>query len=244
VGPESLLGSDVIFIFVKSYSTAEVMNAISEYISADTVIVTLQNGLGNYEAVKSFVDEKNIVLGSTTEGAAMIDGRLVMGGSGITEIGGADGSAVEKIFSLLTPAGINCMVTDDPFRAVWKKAVVNSAINPPGAVLNMTNGELIGNENSRQLLRLIVSESVKAAAGAGIDFDAAEMTALTENICVNTAANRCSMLQDISAGRRTEIDSINGRIIEAAEKAGQDAPVNRAMYLVIKSLEAGGIAHG
>lgn len=239
--PSILNESDILFFFVKGYSTIEAARELSEIISEKTIAVSLQNGLGNFDALAEFFPPERIVFGSTSEGAAKLSpSEIVNGGSGLTVIGGMDEDAAGVVENVLRGAGFTVEVTDEPGRAVWKKAVVNSAINPIGAVLNFTNGEIAKNSFSRELLEGIVAESVSAARAAGIDLDRDEMVSHTMNICGLTSSNRCSMLQDIEGKRKTEIDCINGHIIKIARDAELNCGMNRSVYLLVKSLETNG----
>ena len=94
------------------------------------------------------------------------------------------------------------------------------------------------NEDSLKLQEIIVDEAVRAAAAAGIPVEKQEMLDLVRDICIKTASNICSMLQDIRAGRKTEIDSINGEIIKAGRDRGIALPCNETLYLLVRAMEA------
>ncbi|HNX24293.1 MAG TPA: ketopantoate reductase C-terminal domain-containing protein, partial [Spirochaetota bacterium] len=83
----------------------------------------------------------------------------------------------------------------------------------------------------------IIREAVNAAVANNIKMDFSEMLKATREVCEKTFTNRCSMLQDRTNGRKTEIESINGKIIEYGISKGIDLPYNRSLYLLVKSLE-------
>jgi 2-dehydropantoate 2-reductase len=120
---------------------------------------------------------------------------------------------------------------------VWSKAIINAGINPLGAILAVPNGMIIADEFSAFIQDAIIREAVAAAVARGIPLDAEAMVAAARDVCVKTSANLCSMLQDIQARRRTEIDSINGSIIESGVRYGVPVPVNRTMYGLIRAKE-------
>jgi 2-dehydropantoate 2-reductase len=131
----------------------------------------------------------------------------------------------------------------DPDTDVWKKAIVNAGINPLGALLNVPNGMIVKNEHSLALMRSIIAEAVTAANAHGLRLDASEMQLAAVAICEQTAANECSMLQDVKNKRRTEIESITGEIIAAAKKHNIETPSNTGVYQLIKALESGYLMH-
>jgi 2-dehydropantoate 2-reductase len=236
--PEILSEAEIIFIFVKSYSTEEAVKSISGHIKNNCIIVSLQNGLGNIEQIKNFIDPRAIVYGTTTMGAAKQSlSTVISGGPGIINIGGDDKSNVLKTHHVLNSAGLNSYIVENPDFYLWHKAVINSGINPLAAILNITNGEIRTNKFASMLQENIIRESVESAAANNIKMDFIEILNTARDVCEKTSVNRCSMLQDITSGRKTEIESINGKIIEFGESKGASLPCNRSLYLLIKAKE-------
>jgi 2-dehydropantoate 2-reductase len=234
---QHLKDREIIFIFVKSYDTEEAIKKITPNISKQTIIVSLQNGLGNREIIARFIPEDKIVYGSTSIGATKVDNSTIrLGGMGSIVIGGKSKS-VKIIEEILVKAGLDTTVTDNPNAAVWKKAIINAGINPIGALLEIPNGKIISNEFAKSIQEQIVREAVYTAISLGLEFDPDDMIEQTRIVCEKTAANLCSMLQDITAKRRTEIDSINGKITEYAKKNSIATPYNDVMYNLIKAKE-------
>lgn len=237
--PEILAPCSTIIVFVKSYATGDAMRDIAPVIKKDAVIVSLQNGLGNREIIEEFAAPGKIVYGSTSIGAyRSAHHALVLGGMGDTVIGGTSEKAVEGVAALLCGAGLPVTVTPDPEQTVWRKAIINAGINPLGALFGIENGRIIENPFSLELQISLVREAVAVARAMGIDVNEDEMLQTTADVCRKTAGNRCSMLQDIGAHRKTEIDSINGAICANGEGAGVAAPVNRTIYQCIKCRES------
>ncbi|PKL37341.1 MAG: hypothetical protein CVV44_17055 [Spirochaetae bacterium HGW-Spirochaetae-1] len=238
--PSILSGCAYIFIFVKSHTTGEVMQNIRNYIEDETVIITLQNGIGNYEIIARVFPDSGILYGTTSMGAFKPQKNSVKpGGKGDTVLGGNNAHALHEIISILKTCGIEAAQTDDPGLAVWTKAVINAGINPIGALLNIPNGEILSSRHSQWLQDTIVGECVAVAKRCGISLDEKEMLARTREVCRKTASNLCSMLQDITNKRKTEIDSINGRFIKYGKKHALDIPVNETVYNLIKARESG-----
>lgn len=238
--PGILSGCGMVFLFVKSYSTDEAMKSVSGCLAGDTVLVSLQNGIGNVEEIKKYTGQERIVYGATTMGAAKTSAtEVVAGGSGVINIGGINENNVKLVHELLVSAGLDSQIVTDPDLYLWQKAVINAGINPVAAILGVPNGGLISDTYAAKLQENIVREAVDSGRANGIDLDFSEMLGKTRDVCVKTSINLCSMLQDIKNGRKTEIESINGKIISCAESKGLELPFNKAVYLLVKSLEAG-----
>jgi 2-dehydropantoate 2-reductase len=236
--PEILCGCDIIFLFVKSYSTGEAAASVRDYLKKDAIIVSLQNGIGNFETIAQYINEERILYGITTIGASKDNASAVrFGGTGIIEFGGSSKEALVRLSSMLHHAGLDIRVTETPAKSVWQKAIINAGVNPIAAILSITNGEILNNEFSMKLQEMIIREGTAAAQAAGIILDAEDMIERTIEVCRKTSSNRCSMLQDIANKRRTEIDYINGKIIDILRNSGIAAPYNESVYSLVKALE-------
>jgi 2-dehydropantoate 2-reductase len=172
----------------------------------------------------------------TTAGATLLEpGRVRSGGEGVITVGEHDRLA--PLLQALAQAGFAVEQDPDPDALLWGKLVVNAAINPLTALLNVPNGELLRRPTARLLMASLAREAAAVAAAQGLRLRYLDPVAEAEHIAERTASNRSSMLQDISRGRRTEIDAICGAIARAGEQADQPAPLNQAMYLLVKALE-------
>ncbi len=236
--PALLQGCDIVFIFVKSHVTAEAIGAVAPFLGPDTTVVTLQNGLGNLDAITGHISKKNIIYGTTTTGATKIDaGTVRFGGAGTITIGGREKMRLQRVRALLEEAGFSVVETETPDRAIWEKAVINAAINPLGALLEVPNGLLEKNPESKKIMTSIIEEAVSAARARGVSLEAGEMIEKTMAVCRNTSSNLCSMLQDMRAKRKTEIESINGTILRWGEEKGLQLPTNQTIVSLIRARE-------
>lgn len=231
-----------LFIFVKSYDTEAAIRATAPYIADSAIVVTLQNGLGNREIIEQHVPAGRVVCGSTTLGAARgANGAIHFGGEGDTLIGGCDAAAVDSIQTLLTRAGFSVSATGDPDRVIWEKAIINASINPLGALLSVPNGFLLESPHLLAIQESVITESCDVAAAMGMPVDREDLLARTRLTCSMTSQNRCSMLQDIEGGRKTEIDSINGTIAEYGRAAGLSTPCNDILCRLVRAREEAGV---
>ncbi len=240
--PADLSPSRFAIMFVKAYDTAEAIEHALPALTDDAGVLTLQNGLGNYERISEVVPPPRVLAGTTTSGATLIDeGHVREAGRGFVQFGSPTGNhaRVRAVTGLLARGGIDNERTSSVDDVLWAKAIVNAAINPMTALTGLHNGELVEHPDLREMLRAVAKEAAGVARACGV-FVRESIARSVEAICEETAENRSSMLQDISAGKRTEIDFINGEIARRAEECGMDAPLCALLTALIHGREQAG----
>jgi 2-dehydropantoate 2-reductase len=241
--PEEVGEVGLVFIWVKAYDTASAIRTVGPILTQRTLVVTLQNGLGNVEAIARRAGSDRVIAGATSHGATLLDvGSVRHAGAGRTTIGMASGRRnrdIEQVARLLCGAGLDIEVCEDVEGTIWSKLVVNSAINPLTAITGLRNGQLLESDETQRLLDLVSDESAGIATRCGVSLAYPNPGERAREVCRATAQNRSSMLQDILRGRRTELDSINGALVRKAEGLGAHAPVNGTLTYLVKSLERG-----
>lgn len=221
----------VTIVLVKSYSLKNLQ------FRGDGPIVTLQNGLGNIETLCSIVGSARVLAGTTCEASTLVgEGHVKHTASGLTTIGSWTSCPTKAAMELIEKAGFAVEVTEAPGQKLWEKVTINAAINPLTALLNVPNGKLLELREARQLMRDLVVETAKVAATEGYKFGFS-LVERTEEVCRETANNISSMLQDIRAGKRTEIDAISGEILRRAQIASLPTPRTRVVWQLVKGLE-------
>ncbi|HOL18807.1 MAG TPA: 2-dehydropantoate 2-reductase [Candidatus Hydrogenedens sp.] len=224
-------GQDLIIVLVKSYSTASLV------LPQDTIILTLQNGLGNVEILCKKTNAERILAGTTTESATLLEeGKTKHTASGVTVLGSWTTAPVKIALDILEQAGFKIEITNSPGQVIWEKTVINAGINPLTAILNVPNGALLKIREARELLRELVAEASKVAGTEGYRFSRS-MIEYAEETCELTANNISSMLQDIRNGRKTEIEAISGEIMRRGTSAFLTTPRTRTVYQLVRSLE-------
>jgi len=231
---------DIIFITVKAYDTEKVIDDMIRNNIAGKSYILLQNGLGNEEIAIQFLKNKNIIRGITNNGANIPEpGTVVHAGLGETFLGKVSGAEtdywLDTVSKILNTVGLPTRVVSDLKPYLFRKVLINATINPLTALLKIRNIGIYENQFIREILHNITYEIVEVAKAYGIEIENAEETVLS--VAKATGNNLSSMLQDILRGKRTEIDFINGKIIELAQKKNIDVPANKLIYLLIKALE-------
>ena len=217
---------DLVIILVKAYSTRDAVAHCAAAVSEQSVVLSLQNGLGNLEVLQEAFGSERVLAGTTASGAYRTsDDQVVVAGIGQIALGGQDGCAARWVCELLSGAGLPAEVSDDVQAILWAKAIVNAGINPLGALTRLRNGQLLQALAARMLMGQIVDEACRVAHAAGVA-PGEDLVSLVEEVARKTANNRCSMLQDLVAGRPTEIDYINGYIATLGRELGCPCPAN------------------
>ncbi len=234
--------ADLVIVLVKSYDTKAACGTIQEIISDHGVILTVQNGIGNFEILDDAFPG-SVLMGVTTMGAMTLGmGRFRHTGFGPTLLGEIGGEITERAVAirdvLRSMNGGPVEVVDNAIGSVWSKLIVNAGINAPATLLRLRNGDLPKCESGRKLISNVVKECLAIVKTSGIKLMFDDPEAHVVKVCEGTSGNLNSMFQDIIAGRRTEIDFINGAISTQAKSLGLQAPVNETLALLIRSLEA------
>ncbi len=239
---------DIIIISVKSYETDEVARQLRNIISANTYLVLAQNGYGNFETASRYIPPQQIILGRVIFGSETISAGEAM----VTVIADdvilgspdnlIDMELLQQFAEIFSRAGIPTRASSDIMRYVWGKIIYNSALNPLGAILEVPYGKLAEISYSKDLMDQVIEEifSVLKASHQSTMWEnaAAYRKDFYAQLVPVTAAHHASMLQDIQRGRKTEIDSLNGAVVELGRKYGIDTPVNKYITLMLKAKEA------
>jgi len=223
--------NDLIIVLTKAYSSSQLK------IPTGIPVLTLQNGLGNVEILCELSGSANVIAGSTSEAATLLDeGRVKHVASGKTSIGSWTSCSTDIAQECLTKAGFDVDITFSPGQTIWEKAVLNAGINPITAVLDMPNNKILTTKHARQLMRDLVVEAAKVASTEGYRYEYS-LVEKAEEMCEQTGDNISSMLQDVRAGKSTEIDAISGEILRRAELASLNIPRTRVIWQLVKGLE-------
>lgn len=230
--------AEVVLLLVKTFNTGEAMARIAEFLRPGAIVLSLQNGLGNAEVISAQVEPGLCVLVGVTSQAAMrlTDGAVAHTGIGPTIIGyqsPRDRVAAERISRVFHVAGIPTAVSGDIARLVWQKVAVNAAINGLTALGEFPNGRIAERPDLQHAADIIVDEVAAVARAEGVELSGIRQT--LQKVVLDTAANRSSMLQDIDAGRPTEVDAIHGAVIAAGQRHGLFCPAITTIAALIRA---------
>ena len=233
--------ADLVLVCTKTRATAQAAATARDLLAAEGLALTLQNGLGNLEQLVAAVGAQRAAAGVTSQAATLLaPGRVRHAGSGPTVLGIPPGreEAITAVAGLFTRAGLETRISDDVDSLLWSKLIVNVGINALTALLRVPNGVLAQTPECDLLMARAVAEAVAVARALSIGLDGERQLERVREVCLRTADNRASMLQDILRGRATEIDAINGAVVARGRAAGVDTPVNLLLTQLVQALEA------
>jgi 2-dehydropantoate 2-reductase len=233
------LEADLAVVTVKSFDTAAAADALAT--GSFDAVLSLQNGMGN-EATLAARLEAPVLAGTATYGAILREpGVVECTGRGEVVLGARDGGPSEfaaRVGEAFAAAGLETTVAEEMAARLWEKLAVNAGINPVTALTDTENGAVL-EEPAAERARAAVRETARVARAHGASLADREAVAAFDAVAASTAANTSSMRQDVLADRRTEIDAINGYVVDRAADAGLEVPVNRTLTALIRTWERG-----
>ena len=239
--PAEVGAAGLVLIAVKAYDTDAAAQTAEQLVGEETIVLTLQNGLGNVEVLARRLGSDRVVGGVTSQGATLIaPGQVRHAGYGNTIIGEQNGDLTARLRELAAEfagSGVHCELTDDLESVVWGKLAVNAGVNAVATLAQVRNGGILESASLRGLMRGAVDEAGKVAEAKGIRMPEEDMPSYAEGICQRTADNVNSMLQDVHRRRRTEVDALNGAVVKEGQAVGISTPINTALAELIRGIE-------
>jgi 2-dehydropantoate 2-reductase len=228
-------------VATKAMHTAAAIEATAG-VFAEGCVATVQNGLGNEEAIAGHVER--VIRGTTFPAGKLLEpGHVQWDVKGDTTFGPfepspAPMSQIERLADACTRAGMPAQAVPDARGPQWRKVIFNAATNPVGALTGLTHGRVCDDPELRRLVSALVDEGKAVAAAQGIELDA-DPEELIDHAAKPEVAydHKASMLQDVEARRPTEIDHLNGGIVRFGEEHGVPTPLNRAIWALVKAVE-------
>jgi len=226
--------TDLAVVTVKSFDTAAAARALAS-VDADGAL-SLQNGMGNEETLAAQLDCP-VLAGTCTYGARLAEpGVVECTGDGQIHLGTRDGgwsALADRVGGSFVTAGLDATVAADMPRRLWEKLAVNAGINATTALARVPNGALADGP-ARAVAENAARETARVARTHDINLDPAQAVEQTLSVAETTAANTSSMSQDVRAGKRTEVDAINGYVVE---QATEPVPVNETLAGLLRAWE-------
>lgn len=238
---------DLVIIATKGMHVQSAAEAARQLIGPDTLVLPIQNGLGGPDAVARVLGEEQVAIGVVGGfGASVVGpGHARHEGWELVRLGERSGpvtARVERIADVWRDAGFRVQTYDDVGRLVWEKLVCNVSFSGPCTLLECTLGEVLASESAWEVSARCASEAYEAGRASGIAFSFDEPVGYVHAFASRIPAARPSMLLDYLAGRRGEIDFINGAIPPAARAVGLEAPANKTVSALVRAKEAAMLA--
>jgi len=235
--------ADVVFVCVKNFDLIQACEDIREYINEKTIIIPLLNSVSPTPTIQKIYPNNRVLYGYITQ----VDAYLENSGykyniPGDIHFGYADNTIIapelNELMDLLLSAGFNAYIDKDMIRGVWKKWMLNVGANQVSALTEANYLHFARIPEIEKVLRLAMQELLVIACYEKVNLCTNDITEIVEYLTTYQYPKQTSMLQDILAHRKTEIDYISGDIIKLSEKWNCPCPVNLTMYYLIKSKES------
>lgn len=236
---------DLVLVLTKSNDTRAAAQGSRDLVGADTLVLTLQNGLGNDTILGQVLGHERVLVGMTYAGAAVVaPGHVRFTAPGATFVGDAAGRSVRAagLAHLFTEADLPTTVAGDLLSEVWGKLLINSAMNATCALTGASGTDALRSRAATDMLCSVAIETAAVAAALGVRLPYPDPAARVLQHCRDVADAKPSMLQDVERGRPTEIDAINGAIVGEGDRLGVPTPYNRALLLLVRAREEVGRA--
>lgn len=234
--PGECRDAQLALVLVKTWQTARAAQQLAACLAQNGLALTLQNGLGNLEILQAALGHERTALGVTTVGATLLEpGRVKNGGNGKISLG--KDRRLKSFTHLFQEAGFVVEEVTSTDSLAWGKLVINAAINPITALLQIPNGEILEMPAATSLMAAAAKETAHVAQAYEIQLPYADPVLAVETVAHRTADNLSSMLRDIMRGGPTEVDAINGAVVRAGEAVHIPTPVNQTLWQLVKALE-------
>ncbi len=231
--------ADLIIVFTKGFHTQSALDSIRHVVGSHTRGLTLQNGLGNDEMLAKVFGPENTLVGMTDLPADLTrPGHVHTRSEGKVAIGAYDGGVgAPDIREMFTEAGFRLTDDGDVRIPIWEKVAFNSALNTISAITRMRVGAIGADAGTRQLVDHVVDEVTAVSTAEGVSVSADRIHAALENAFENHTDHKTSMLSDVEAGRRTEIDNIAGAVVAFGQRNGVGTPVLDVLCTLLRAAE-------
>lgn len=236
--------AELVILAVKDYALDEAIEAMRPFVGPDTTIVSLLNGVSSEQRLREVFGEEKVPLAFIIAiDALRIGNRIDFSSPGVVRLGFEKGASAERLERVLAVSrflaahNVPHELPENMEKALWFKFMFNVAMNQWSAVLRGSYGLFQKSAPARDLLAATMREVLALSDALGKGLAPSDIDTIFATLDGLNAAGRTSMLQDVDARRRTEVDAFAGTVLRLAEETGVAVPMNRALYLALKTIE-------
>lgn len=235
--------AQVVLVCVKTVDTEEAARALAPHVGRESTVVSLQNGVDNIERIRAAAGIDALAAVVYVAVAVAGPGHIRHSGRGDLIIGRLQDACeppspdLQKLAQMFERAEVPCRVSPDVRRDLWTKMVLNCAYNAISALGRVHYGRMLTSDQTRALMKRVITETVAVAQAEGVGLGEREMTEAAWRLGEAMPAALSSTAQDISRAKPTEIDSLNGYIVRRGIALGVPTPVNQSLHTLVKLLE-------
>lgn len=237
--------ADLVIVLVKSFATKQAVEQLKQtnVIGKNTLVMSLQNGLGNEETIASVIGSENVISGKTYVGGRLIQAGYISAGvqgkwTYIGELNGEITDRIQTVCNVFNDAGLLCEVSDNIKSLIWDKLLINVAAGALCGITRLPYGPLYEEDYIKDVAVAAIQEGIQVAKAAGVVLKSEDpqypWVAASEGL---PGTFKTSIMQSLELKRPTEIDFINGSIVEWGKKYGIATPVNQTLVACVKGIE-------
>jgi 2-dehydropantoate 2-reductase len=236
--------ADFVVIAVKYDGLEQALQAVKRHVGPDTILMSLLNGIASEDDIAQVYGDRHLLHAVCVGIDAVRQGTSVQY-SGIGEICFGNATAhdltddVAAVKALFDRAGIPCAVHEDIQRTMWWKFMINVGVNQASAILRAPYGKFQTDSHAHSVMQSLMREVLALSAAVGVDLGEDALTQFDIVLKQLSPAGKTSMLQDVEAGRRTEIEQLAGMVRRLGQEHGIATPVNDFVYHAIRAMENG-----
>ena len=231
---------EFVIVFLKAYNTAAVLDTCQALIGPNTILMTLQNGLGHEEILVHYANPENIIVGNTNQGSSRSNVySITHSGLGDTFLGviSGDSCRFEDIRANFESCGFPCFLSNEVRKLIWNKLMINASSSVLSGILQTPQGYVVSNAFAWELAKKLIAELCAVATADGYPFDEAEQIARLENHLKAAPDGLTSIYNDLKNHCQTEVSFINGAVLSVAKKLGISVPTHEIVVSLVKAME-------
>ena len=237
---------DLVIVAVKSYQLPVAIEDMRNHVGPSTLVLSLLNGISSEDMLSAAFGRDRVPLAMILGIDAVREGNSTrFSGTGKIHFGdavnvkGSWSERVSRIARFFERTGVACVVPEDMIRSLWYKFMINVGINQASAVIRAPYGVFQTMPEAREVMESAMRETVALSKSLGTGLRDADVVAWYDTLMKLAADGKTSMLQDVEAGRKTEVEAFAGTVIDLGEAAGIAVPVNRTLFNLIRAIERG-----
>ncbi|MEN9609862.1 MAG: hypothetical protein RLZZ628_676 [Bacteroidota bacterium] len=240
---QNLPKPDLIIVLVKSQHTRTAIQSVIHYIGVETMVLSLQNGMGHEETLAEFVPKHQILGGKTYVGAVRLAANQVIAGylgklNILGEFNGALSERVQKIAAIFQQAQLTTQISTNIYGAMWDKLFINVATGALSSITGLCYGDLYQSKALEAVAINAVNEAIAVAQAQKVNITVHEGATAWKMASAGLPYGfKPSMLQSLESGNRTEIDFINGYVVQKGIEMGIPTPFNQTLVACLKGIE-------
>lgn len=231
---------DLVIVFTKTGDSYQALEAHKDLIDSNTVLLSLQNGMGHENVLRQFVSEENILIGTTKEGSyRKSPAEICHSGKGSTAFGTITGDCnrFQYIADVFTQSGFPCQIESEIKGMIWDKLMINASSSVLTGIFQIPQGDVAKNEYVWNIAIKLITELCATATMDGYPFDAEEQIQRIHDHVLAAPGGYTSIYADLKAGRKTEVSVINGAVVDAAHRLGVNVPTHELIVDIVHGME-------